>query len=88
MVPVSIKAPMTGRPSHGYAMQSPLSDLIHETALAADLKKSRRTLQIWRKERTGPAPTIIGRDVYYSRRSIEKWLQSKEKHMVRERAAR
>jgi hypothetical protein len=60
-----------------------LAHLIPEKKLALDIKRTPRTLQKWRKNREGPTPTIIGRDVYYTPEAIKAWLVSKQQPMPR-----
>ena len=54
--------------------------------LARVLKKSERTLQLWRKRRCGPQVTTIGRDPLYSRDGVLRWLKGLERQMVRANA--
>jgi hypothetical protein len=67
------------------AVESPslLANYLSESQLAAEFKKTRRTLQLWRQQRTGPAVTLIGREVYYSRDAVKAWLASLERPMPR-----
>jgi hypothetical protein len=65
-----------------------LADLLPEAEVARQLHVTRRTLQIWRSRRTGPAPTIVGRSVYYARASIAAWLASLERPNPRKGSGR
>jgi len=56
---------------------SALVGYIPEADFAAELAVSLRTVRRWDSLRVGPARTIIGRKIYYSRASIEKWLSDR-----------
>jgi predicted DNA-binding transcriptional regulator AlpA len=56
-----------------------LKDYIPRDKLAADIGKSVKTLVRWELDGRGPPPTRIGRDVFYLRSSVEKWLRSQER---------
>jgi len=62
-----------------------LAGYITEPDLGAQLKKSVRTLQSWRKERKGPPWTQIGTTVLYSEDGVRAWLKSLEHQPVRSR---
>jgi hypothetical protein len=63
-----------------------LADYLTEGELAKELgKKTPRTLEIWRQQRTGPAWTKIGRKVVYRRDAVIEWLKSQEQQPVRQR---
>ena len=62
-----------------------LEDYLSESEAASQLRKTPRTLQRWRQQRQGPAVTYIGRNPYYQRSSIQQWLATLERPMVRER---
>lgn len=66
-------------------MSKLLEDYLTEPALAAELDKSERTLQIWRAQSTGPAWTKIGKTVVYSRDAVIAWLKSRQYEPVRAR---
>jgi predicted DNA-binding transcriptional regulator AlpA len=53
----------------------PETDLLSERDFARLFSRSLRTVRRWHVERRGPRRTVIGRSRYYSRRSIEAWLQ-------------
>jgi hypothetical protein len=53
---------------------SVLDNFVPEPALARQIKRSKKTLARWRKAGLGPAPTKIGRDIFYSRSAIATWL--------------
>lgn len=55
-----------------------LSDYIREKALAAQLNKSVRTLERWRRERIGPPVTLIGGTCWYRVKTVIRWLQDQE----------
>ena len=55
-----------------------LGDLISRAELAAELHMRPETLCRWNNQRIGPAPTRIGRKVYYRRDSVEQWLRDQE----------
>ena len=62
-----------------------LADYLAETELAAELKKSLRTLQVWRQRRQGPPWTRIGETIVYRREAVLEWLRSQEQQPVRSR---
>ncbi len=62
-----------------------LSDYYTEDSLARALQVTVRTIRRWRKERTGPPVTRVGRRVIYSKDSVRAWLASREQPMPRER---
>jgi predicted DNA-binding transcriptional regulator AlpA len=53
-----------------------LAGLVHEEELAAELRKTKRTLRRMHSKRKGPRRTVIGRTIYYARHDIEQWLES------------
>lgn len=56
-----------------------LSGLVSEADFARQIGiKSLRTLQKWRLARKGPQPIKIGRKIYFSRESINKWIDTNE----------
>jgi hypothetical protein len=65
-----------------------LADYILEPDLAADLKKSQRTLQAWRQRRQGPPWTKIGETIVYRREAVLEWLRSQEQQPARSRRTR
>ena len=46
--------------------------------LAAQLGRSRRTLERWRAAKMGPPTTRIGKSVYYRISSVREWLSKQE----------
>jgi hypothetical protein len=56
-----------------------LKDYISQTDLAAQLGKSVKTLVRWELDGKGPPVTRIGREVFYSIPSFEKWLKAQER---------
>jgi hypothetical protein len=56
-----------------------LKDYISQVDLAAQLGKSVKTLVRWELDGKGPPVTRIGREVFYSIPSFEKWLKAKER---------
>jgi hypothetical protein len=56
-----------------------LKDYISQADLAAQLRKSVKTLVRWELDGRGPPVTRIGRDVLYSIPSFEKWLKAQER---------
>jgi hypothetical protein len=65
-----------------------LSDYFTEKKLAAEIKKSPRTVRKWRREGIGPPVTWIGQTPYYRIVAAREWLVSAEKRSVRDRARR
>jgi hypothetical protein len=57
-----------------------LSDFLTKEELAAELRRNERTLDRWDVLRIGPPRTHIGRNVFYRRTSVQKWLVSQEHH--------
>jgi hypothetical protein len=60
-----------------------LADYLTEDELASRLGKSRRTIERWREQRTGPPPTFVGKTVRYFWPSVLGWLRSRERPMPR-----
>lgn len=56
-----------------------------EEEKAAQLGKSRRTLQIWRQRRVGPPYVKVGNTVIYPIDEGEKWLRDQVQQPVRSR---
>jgi hypothetical protein len=71
----------------GSKQGSPLSSLLEgyitEKQLAELLGRTIRTLQLWRKERTGPPVTKIGATTFYEIEGVRAWLRSKSQPMPR-----
>ena len=63
-----------------------LGDYLSERELAALLERSERTLARWRRARTGPSFTQIGRKILYRAEAVREWLASREVSHARERA--
>ena len=57
----------------------PLDDIIFEVDLAILLGRTQETLWNWRNERGLPY-IPIGRDVFYSEKSVVKWMLSQERN--------
>jgi muconolactone delta-isomerase len=55
-----------------------------EAETAKQLKRTTRTLQIWRRRGEGPAYTKLGRSVFYSAGALQAWLKANERQPVRE----
>jgi hypothetical protein len=68
----------TNTPEAGLGAQfkSLLSGAIREIDLAKELERSRRCLWNWRRSGYGPPYYKIGKDVYYSRRAVQEWLEA------------
>jgi hypothetical protein len=60
-----------------------LSDYLTAEQLAEQLGVTLRTLQLWRRHKTGPPCTIIARRPHYRIRSVRAWLLHEEMAMVR-----
>ena len=58
--------------------QALLSEYLSQDEVARELNVSPRTLQRWRRIRTGPPVTIISRAPFYRRTSVQAWLLSRE----------
>lgn len=65
-----------------------LAGLIGEAALADQLNVSIRSLREWRRQRKGPASTLLGRRIYYRITTVQDWLLARERKSPRERAGR
>ena len=62
-----------------------LAGYLSEADLASQLKKSVRTLQIWRQQRKGPPWTQLGSTILYSEDGTRAWLKGLEQQPVRSR---
>jgi hypothetical protein len=62
-----------------------LAGYLTEAEFAHQIKKSRRTLQIWRQRRTGPPWVQIGNSVLYPEEGGRSWLKGLEQQPVRSR---
>jgi hypothetical protein len=58
--------------------QSILSDFFTKKELATELRRNQRTLDRWEVLGEGPPRTRVGRQVFYRRSSVAKWLASQE----------
>lgn len=56
-----------------------LKDYIPRDKLAADIGKSVKTLVRWENDGKGPPVTRLGKDVFYFKPSLEKWLRAQER---------
>ena len=56
-----------------------LDEYLTEVEAADASGRKPRTLRSWRRARTGPPPTIIGKTVLYFRPSVVAWLRSQER---------
>ena len=66
-----------------------LDGYLSEADAAAQIGKGIRVLQRWRRTRTGPPYTNIGKTVWYRRDTLQAWLLSQERHpLIRETTAR
>src|SRR5262249_7934057 len=70
-----------GLRKRGPPRSSLLEDYITEKQLAELLGRTIRTLQLWRKERTGPPVTKIGATTFYEIEGGRAWLRSKSQPM-------
>ncbi len=59
-----------------------LDDYLTEPDLAAQLFKSERTLQRWRRLRIGPPPTIVGNKILYEIDDVKAWLREQRRKAV------
>ena len=65
-----------------------LKGYMREKALAAQLDKSGRTLERWRRERIGPPVTMIGGTPWYRIKSTIRWLVAQEQKLPRKSGRR
>ena len=56
-----------------------------EAEVDEEIKKSVRTLQIWRQRREGPPWVRIGNTIFYSEDGGRNWLKTLEQHPLRSR---
>lgn len=66
-------------------MATVLSDKMTESEFAEEVKRSRRTVQLWRQQRVGPPYIRLGRQILYRRDAVHEWLQSLEQEQPRAR---
>jgi hypothetical protein len=55
-----------------------LDDYLSEDELAAELKKTTRTVRNWARRKTGPPATYIGKTPYYRRETVRAWIVGSE----------
>jgi hypothetical protein len=55
-----------------------LSEFLTKEELAAELRRNPRTLDRWDVLGMGPPRTHVGRQVFYRRASVQKWLAAQE----------
>jgi hypothetical protein len=60
-------------------MSELLSDYLGRHELAKALNLNVRTIDNWRDQSKGPAPTFIGRRILYRRKTVEEWLRAQER---------
>ena len=60
-------------------MPALLDDYITESELAGELGIKPRTLQLWRLNHRGPAPTTIAKKIFYRRSTVSRWLEDQER---------
>jgi hypothetical protein len=60
-------------------VQGVLDGYLSEKQFAAEIRHAVRTVQRWRKRGTGPDPTVIGRNIYYSAEARARWLEARER---------
>ena len=65
--------------SLGKKQKRPLDDIIFEADLAILLGRTQETLRNWRNEKGLPY-IPIGRDIFYSEKSVVKWMLSTERN--------
>jgi helix-turn-helix protein len=68
-------------------MSNLLENYLTEPALAAELGKGLRTLQLWRARRVGPPWTKNGNRVLYPKDGVLRWLEKQQVEPVRQRRA-
>ena len=54
----------------------PVAEMLTTDELAAELKMPRKTLDMWRYHRTGPAFIKVGAAVRYRRSDVDAWLDA------------
>ena len=55
-----------------------LSEFLTKKDLAAELRRNARTLDRWDALGVGPPRTHVGRQVFYRRASVARWLAAQE----------
>jgi hypothetical protein len=66
-------------------MSNLLENYLTEPALAAELGKGPRTLQLWRARRVGPPWTKNGNRVLYPKDGVLRWLEQQQIEPIRQR---
>jgi len=56
-----------------------LEEFLTREELAAELRRSPRTLDRWDVLGIGPPRTPVGREIFYRRASVQKWLAAQER---------
>jgi hypothetical protein len=56
-----------------------LSEYLTREELASELRRNPRTLDRWEALGMGPPRTLVGRQVFYRRSSLLKWLAAQER---------
>jgi hypothetical protein len=51
-----------------------LSEFLTKEELATELRRSPRTLDRWAVLGVGPPRTLVGREIFYRRASVQDWL--------------
>ena len=69
------------------AFDALLSEFLTKEELAAELRRSPRTLDRWERLGEGPPITKLGRRVLYRRSSLQVWLRAREQGYAGERDA-
>jgi hypothetical protein len=55
-----------------------LEEFLTREELAAELRRSPRTLDRWYVLGVGPPRTPVGREIFYRRASVQAWLHARE----------
>lgn len=55
-----------------------LADYFDIEAMQKEFGVSRRTIERWNEKGIGPARTVIGRKIYFCRKTVREWLESQE----------
>ena len=56
-----------------------LSEFLTKEELATELRRSPRTLDRWAVLGVGPPRTLVGREIFYRRTSVQEWLVAQER---------
>lgn len=73
----SDKSRDSGESKRNHEKKSVLAGYLTRAELALDLGLNVRTLERWAHLRSGPKRTLVGNRVYYHRRAVEHWLESR-----------